>query len=166
MKGVRILKAAAILVAVILVLTLGMVGYFYATARVSIAAWKAEGISAGAQSEAFESIKQQVRDKTFTGTLFQEQELGNAEDYAFITYTLRLNNQCLVPINMIEVRIVPGSDDVLQLSDLQVHSLNAKSQGEVTATILTRKDSHAIRELVVTYYVWGVSFTITDTYGG
>ena len=67
MTGVRILKAAAILVVVMLVLTLGMVGYFYATARVSIAAWKAEGLSAGAQSEAFESIKQQVRDKTFTG---------------------------------------------------------------------------------------------------
>ena len=149
-----------------LVLTLCMVGYFYATARVSIAAWKAEGVSASEQSGAFESLKEQVQEKTFAGTLFQEEALGNAEDYAFITYTLRLNNQCLVPVNMIEVRIVPGSGDVLQLGDQQIHSLDAKSQGEVTATILTHKDSHAIRELVVTYYVWGVSFTISDTYGG
>lgn len=162
----RALKVLAIVVVAALLLTLGMVGYFYATARVTIAAWKAEGAPATQQAELFEQLKSQVRDETFAGTLFQTGELGNAEDYAFITYTLRLSNQCLVPMDTVEVRVVPGEGDVLQIGDPQAHSLGSKSQGDITATILTSKDSHAIRELIVTYYVWGVSFSISDTYGG
>ncbi|MEA5146468.1 MAG: hypothetical protein VB041_10585 [Candidatus Limiplasma sp.] len=67
---------------------------------------------------------------------------------------------------MIEVQVVPNASDVLQIGDLSVRHLEAKSQGDVTATILTAKDSHTIRELIVTYYVWGISFSIRETYGG
>ncbi|MDD3411348.1 MAG: hypothetical protein PHY12_11130 [Eubacteriales bacterium] len=162
----RALKWIAIGMAALLLVTLGVTGYFFATANVRIAAYKAEGMQATANQPLFEQLKAQVADETFEGTLFQTGELGSIEDYAFITYTLRLSNQCLVPIDMVEVRVVPGSGDALQIGDLAVHSLGAQSQGDITATILTAKDSHAIRELVVTYYVWGVSFTIQETYGG
>ncbi len=71
-----------------------------------------------------------------------------------------------MPIDSIEVQVEPDDRDVLQLADGKVHSLDAKAQGDITATILTAADSHSIRELVVTYYVWGVSFSIRQTFGG
>lgn len=162
----RILKAAMILMIALVVLALALVGYFFATAKVSIAAYKAEGIQASARADQFEQIKAQVEAGAFEGTLFQTGALGSADQYAFITYTLRLNNQCLVPVDMVEVQVVPDPGDVLQIGDLSVRSLDAKSQGDITATILTAKDSNSIRELIVTYYVWGVSFSIRETYGG
>ena len=162
----RVLKSAMIVMIALVVLTLALVGYFFASAKVTIAAYNAGGGIATGNQALFDQIKAQVAKDAFIGTQFKKEPLGNAEDYAFITYTLRLSNQCLVPIDMIEVQVVPGTSDVLQIGDLAVHSLDAKTQGDITATILTAKDSHAIRELIVTYYVWGVSFTIRTTYGG
>ena len=162
----RILKAVMIVMIALVVLTLALVGYFFATAKVSIAAYNAQGVPATERADLFEQIKQQVAKKAFQGTLFQTGALGNADQYALITYTLRLSNQCLVPVDMIEVQVVPDPKDILQIGDLSVHSLDAKTQGDITATILTAKDSNSIREIIVTYYVWGVSFSIRETYGG
>ena len=166
MAGLRILKALMILMIVLVVAALGVVGYFFAGAKVSISAYKAEGVPAAQQTELFEQIKTQVEQNEFQGTRFTTAPLGDAEDYAFITYTLRLSNQCLVPIDTVEVQVEPDASDVLQIGDTKVHSLEAQSQGDMTATILTAVDSHSVRELIVTYYVWGVSFSIRQTYGG
>jgi len=166
MADLRILKALMALMIVLVIAALGIVGYFFTTAKVSIAAYKADGIPATQQAALFEQIKTQVAQNEFQGTLFSNVALGNAEDYAFITYTLRLDNQCLVPIDMVEVQVEPDPSDILQIGDTSVHSLEAKSQGDITATILTAVDSHSVRELIVTYYVWGVSFSIRQTYGG
>ncbi|NCB36636.1 MAG: hypothetical protein EOM58_11410 [Clostridia bacterium] len=162
----RILKYVMILMIALVVLSLALVGYFFATAKVSIVHYSANGVPATEQQAVFDTLKTQIAQKSFQGTLFQTAEPGEAADYAFITYTLRLSNQCLVPIDMVEVQVVPDPADVLQLGDLNVHSLDAKSQGDITATLLTSKNSHSIRELIVTYYVWGVSFSIRETYGG
>jgi len=114
--------------------------------------------------EQFEGIKASVENETFRGTYFNNTPLGEAEKYALVTYTLRIGNDCLVPIDMIEVQVVPNPNDLLQLGDQAVYSLQPKSQGDITATILTLKESHSVRELLVSYYVWGISFTIQETY--
>ena len=150
----------------LVVLALLVVGYFYATARVSIAAYKAEGVAASENAALFAQAQEAIAQGTFEGTVFNDAALGPIENYAWITYTLRLSNQCLVPVDMVEVQVVPDPQDVLQLGHTEVRSLEAKTMGDVTATILTAKDSHSIRELIVTYYVWGVSFSIRETYGG
>ncbi len=155
-----------ILMIALVVLALLLVGYFYATARVSITAYKAEGMAASENAALFAQTQEALAQGTFEGTVFNDAALGPMENYAWITYTLRLSNQCLVPVDMVEVQVVPDPQDVLQVGNEQVQSLDAKTIGDVKATILTAKDSHSIRELIVTYYVWGVSFSIRETYGG
>ena len=164
--ALRILKWLMIFMIALVVLALLLVGYFYATARVSIVAYKANGVSAAEKPDDFAQAKEALAQNAFIGTRFSMAALGDAADYAFITYTLRLSNQCLVPIDMVEVQVVPDPSDIAQLGDLTVHSLDAKTQGDITATILTAKGSNSIRELIVTYYAWGVSFSIRETYGG
>ncbi len=162
----RILKILMILMIVLVVAALGTVGYFFATAKVTVAAYKAAGTPATQQAALYDQLKTQVARNEFQGTLFiAGQTLGDAADYAFITYTLRLSNQCLVPIDTVEVQVVPGTGDVLQIGDTAVRSLEAKSQGDIAATILTAVNSNSVRELIVTYYVWGVSFSIRQTIG-
>ena len=150
----------------LVVLALGVVGYFFATAKVTITAYDAKGAQATQNQALFDQLKNDVAQNTLRGTLFKTATLGNATDYAFITYTVRLCNQCLVPIDMVEIQVEPDPEDVLQIGDTAVHSLNARSVGDITATILTAKDKDAVREVIVSYYVWGVSFTIRQTIGG
>ena len=142
-----------------------VVGYFFFTAKVTVAGCEINGGTASLQPELFAQIKQYAALDAFRGTMFTDEAIGDAADYAFITYTLQLSNQCLVPIDMIEVQIIPKEGDVLQIGDFEVRSLEAKTSGNVSATILTAKDSHSVREALITYYVWGVSFSIRYTCG-
>ena len=163
----RALKIAACAAVSLLVVTLLLVAYLFLTAQVEIVSVTSTGASLESDPETFESLRSAVEQETFQGTLFNRpSEWGSAGDYALITYTVRLRNGCLVPIDMIEAQVVPQSQDILQIGDFQVRSLEAKTEGDITASILTAKNSHAIREVIVTYYVWGVSLSVRTTYGG
>ncbi len=164
MKGLKIAALAAL--SLLLVLSLLTVYLFY-VAEVKVTGITAQGASAAADPEGFERLKASVASETFIGTKYYDiAEWKDASDYAYITYTISLRNGCLVPIDMVELQIVPMSDDILQLGDSQIHSISARSDGTLSATMLTSKDSHPVRDIIVTYYVWGVSFNIKTTYGG
>lgn len=162
MRGLKIGAIAAVSLLLVMVL---LVGYLFLTAEVVVSNISSVGVSP--DETAFEQIQASVEDGTFIGTLYQKPlEWKNAEDYVLLTYTLRIRNDCLVPIDMIEAQVVPQSTDILQLGDLAVHSLNMKSEGDLSVSILAPKDTHPVREIVVTYYVWGVGFSLKATYGG
>lgn len=162
----RGLKIAAIVCMLLLLCCIAFAGYLFMTAEVSVVSITAQGIPASQNPEAFEKLKQAVEDETFYGTLYQKpQEWKESSEYVFLNYTLRIRNDCLVPIDMIEVQVVPQHGDVLQMPDLAVHSLDLKNEGDMTVQILAPKDTHSIREMIVTYYVWGVSFSLKTTYG-
>ncbi|MEG0513662.1 MAG: hypothetical protein RR653_13220 [Clostridia bacterium] len=163
MRGLKIGAIAA--VALLLVMGL-MVGYLFMTAEVQVIKISAQGLPAANQAEQFEKLKTSVTDETFIGTIFQKPlEWKPASDYVYLNYTLKIRNNCLVPIDMVEVQVVPQSTDILQLGQQQIITLNAKSEGDVNVSILAPKEAQPVREMIVTYYVWGVGFRITTTYG-
>ena len=149
------MKRFAIVSVVLLLIALLGVGAMYMTSNVTVIA----------QDYAlFTDLSAQVRAGAVVGTSFvAPQELSSAEDYVFYTYTFRLENNTTLPAEMIEVQITPMSGDILQIGSDQVLTLPAHTIGDVTATILTSKDMHAIREANITYYIWGIPFTIRTT---
>ncbi|HRX09335.1 MAG TPA: hypothetical protein P5559_09255 [Candidatus Limiplasma sp.] len=159
------LKYLMLFMIALVIVVVGIVGYFFFTAKVTVADCDITGHAAVTQPDLFQQVNQYLSLGAFPGVIFTDVGLGEAADYAFITYTLELSNQCLIPIEMIEVQIVPKDGDILQLGDYQIHKLAPKTSGTVSATILTQKDSHSVREVLITYYVWGVSYTITTTCG-
>jgi len=159
------LKYLMLFMIALLIVLIVVVGYFFFTAKVTVADCNITGSAASAQPDLFAQVKQYAALDAFQGTLFSQEAIGDAADYAFITYTIQLSNQCLVPIDMIEIQVVPKEGDVLQIGDFETHSLQPKTQGSVSTTILTKKDNHSVREVLITYYVWGVSFSIRYTCG-
>ena len=154
------MKRFAIVSVVLLLIALLGVGAMYMTSNVTVIA---QGVTA---LEAYRNydLSAQVRAGAVVGTAFvAPQELSSAEDYVFYTYTFRLENNTTLPAEMIEVQITPMSGDILQIGSDQVLALPAHTIGDVTATILTSKDMHAIREANITYYIWGIPFTIRTT---
>ena len=162
----RGLKFAAIASFALLVVVCILVGYFFMTAEVQIVDIKAQGIPAQNDPGGFEMIKNSVLEDTFYGTLYQKPlEWGNASDYVILKYDITLRNECLVPIDMIEIQVVPQTTDILQMPDLQVKSLDLKSEGVFSVEILAPKDTHSVREIIVTYYLWGVSGNVKTICG-
>ena len=163
MRGLKIAAIASVSLLLVMVL---MVGYLFLTAEVRVTGVEVVGVSAAQDPAAFETLKNSVVEETFQGTLYQKPlEWEDPSEYVYLTYMLHIRNDCLVPIDMIEVQVVPQATDILQIGDFSVKSLDAKSEGDLTAQILAPKDTHSVRELILTYYVWGVSFNLKTTYG-
>ncbi len=163
MRGLRFAAIASVSLLLVMV---GLVGYLFLTAEVEVVDISAKGYPVSNDLATFEKLKASIEDETFYGTLFQKPlEWKEPSEYIYLTYTLRLRNNCLVPIDMIEVQVVPQSNDILQLPDLKVKSLELKSEGELSVQILAPKDTHPIREMIVTYYLWGVSGNVKTVYG-
>lgn len=164
MRGLKIGAIAAVSLLAVMLL---MVGYLFLTAEVQIVKVSAQGMPAANDAEGFEKLKDSIAEETFQGTLYQKPtEWKDAGEYVYLNYTLRVRNNCLVPIDMVEVQVVPQSTDILQLGEQEVRTVGPKTEGELTASVLAPKDTHPVRETIVTYYVWGVSFHLKTTYGG
>lgn len=163
MKGLKIAAFAALSLLVVLVL---LTVYLFMVAEVEVTGITAQGISAASDVSGFDALKGSLDTQTFMGTLYNKPaEWKDAGEYVYITYTVNVRNGCLVPIDMVEVQVVPMADDILQLPEQAVHTVRARSEGSVNAVILTNKSTHPVREIIVTYYVWGVSFSVKSTYG-
>ena len=162
----KALKIIAIIMVALLLTMLLMMGYLFMTAEVTVEVVSSSGTNAGQQAEDFATLQASLDTNTFMGTIFQKPEQWkSAEDYVYLRFDVKLRNGCLVPIDMIEVQVVPQPTDILQLADHQVHSAEPKQETTVSAMILAPKDTHPVREIIVSYYVWGVSFQVKTLSG-
>ena len=122
-------------------------------------------VEASTQPALFEELARQVENRQVLGTAFSSVPLGSVENYQFYTYTVRLRNNSFVTADMVEVQVTLMEGDVLQIGDDTARALSARSTGDITATILTDVNMHSVRELIVTYYMWGVPFSLKTAYG-
>lgn len=160
------MKAAAIVSVILLIVCLIGIGVLYATAEMTVEAVSVVAVEAAAQPELFNQLRQQVETGSVLGTAYTTQTwLDDASHYQFYTYAIRLRNDCFVTAEMIEAQVTPMDGDVLQIGDFSVKQLPGRSRGDLQVTILTNIGMHPVRELNVTYYVWGMPFTLKTTYG-
>ena len=160
------MKAIAILMVIALVVAVCGVGYLYMTANVSVVAVGMTATEATVQQATFDKLKTDLAQNSLIGTLFQnDTELGEAQAYQFYTYPVRLRNFSMLTCDMVELQVTPREGDVLQMGNEQSKALSAGATGDISATVLTSVESLPVRELIITYYVWGIPFTVKTTYG-
>lgn len=161
------MKSAAIVSVVLLILSIIGVGYLYLTTSITIVDTpQVIAVEAYTQPELFQQLQAQVESGSVLGSTYtSSRQLEGAENYQFLTYTVRLRNNCYVNADMVEVQVTPMDGDVLQLGDFVPKTLPAQATGDIQATILTRLGMHPVRELNVTYYIWGLPFHLRTVYG-
>ncbi len=164
------MKFLAIVSALILLLTLVGVGYLYMTTNIYVEAAGVITVEASAQPALFASLRDQARLNAVVGTAYNSPvDLGEAEDYQFCIYTVRVRNNCRVAADSMEVQVSPMTGDVLcfaQNDYLPVPTLVSVPVGgaaEASSVLLTTRGNHTIREVTVTYYMWGIPFTLKTT---
>ena len=160
------MKAAAIVSVILLIACLLGIGVLYATADMAVESVNVIAVEAATQPALFGQLRQQVETGSVLGTAYTSQAwLDDPSNYQFYTYTIRLRNNCFVTADMIEAQVTPMDGDVLQMGDFSVKQLPARSTGDLQVTILTAIGMHPVREINVTYYVWGLPFSLKTTYG-
>ena len=158
------MKYFAIITVLILIATLVGVGYLYMNANVFVEAVGVIATDAVSQYELYEDLRDQLRLGAVAGTPYiAATELSGPENYHFLTYTIRLRNNTSVPADMVELQVTPMAGDVLQIGSFEDVKLPAGRSVDATATILTDVNMHPIREVTITYYIWGVPFTMKTT---
>ena len=158
------MRAAAIILLVLCLAAAGLTGYLYFNANVIVTEVSCVAADAADQAEMFAQLKAAAGNGTFTGTPFDTEEIGSAEDYLFYTYTVRVNNGSFVDAEVAEIQVTPMSGDVLQTGESAPRKIPARSEGTIQTTILTRKGSHNVREMTVTWYLWGLPFSAKAAY--
>jgi len=150
---------------ILLLIIVGCGAYLYTTAHVTLEDISLSVAPATEYATQFYDYQQRFENESITGILFQNTLTGTAEEYAFRTYAVTLSNRCLIPAERIELQIIPVEGDVLQLLNEPVPILAAGSSGILGAVLLTNASVHSVREIIITYYLWGYRFTIRHTYG-
>ena len=159
------MKAFAIISVVVLIACLAGIGALYMTAEMTVQSVSVIAVEASTQPELFAYLRQQVEAGSVLGTAYTSSTwLDQPENYQFFTYTIRLRNNCFVTADMIEAQVTPMDGDVLQVGDFTVKQLNGRSTGELQVTILTALGMHPVREINVSYYIWGMPFSLKTTY--
>ena len=159
------MKAFAIFLIVLVLAAVIGVGWLYMNARMDIRFDSCIANDGYTQAEVFNSVKARLKNDTFIGTRFTNEELETADQYQFLTYTIHVNNHSFLKAEVIEIRITPMQGDVLQLGDETPHDLPSGRQADLSATILTNRNMHSVREATVTWYVWGLPFSARLTLG-
>ena len=159
------MKAFAIFLIVLVLAAVIGVGWLYLNARMDIRFDSCIANDGYTQAEVFNSVKAKLKNDTFIGTRFTKEELETADQYQFLTYTFHVNNHSFLKAEVIEIRITPMQGDVLQLGDETAHDLPSGRQTDLSATILTDRNMHSVREATVTWYFWGLPFTEKLTLG-
>ena len=108
-------------------------------------------------ADPFDSIISQLENGTFGGKICGDTADLRAEDCAFLTYTVRLQNKGFFPAEWISLELTDAAqDDVLILPDDSRHVLAAGSMGDIQMTVLNRTNQpDTARTLRVTCYVFG-----------
>lgn len=159
------MKAAAMVSVILLIVCLLGVGALYLTADVTVRGVDVVAVEASAQPELFEQLRQQVETGSVQGTPFTRQSwLDDASHYQFYRYTIRLENRCFVAADMIEAQVTPMDGDVLQIGDFSPKRLPGRSSGDLQITILTDIGMHPVREINLSYYIWGRPFFLRTNY--
>ncbi|MBR1685021.1 MAG: hypothetical protein IJ708_07760 [Clostridia bacterium] len=158
MKPIAIILALAVMI-------LGTLGlYLYLTCQVSIVSISPASVEASTQKDLFQTLLAQADAEALTGSVYlPDLSLFSSDDdvpYMFVTYHIDVRNTGFLPATSLEVEIAPRQGDVVQLLDTTERMLPAQSEGILDAVLLTQSGVSTAREVRLTYYLWGLPFTL------
>ena len=159
------MKFVAVILIILVLAAVCAVGYLYLKAELSVRFISCIATDAVSQADYFNTLRSKLASSTFVGTRFSTDEIGTADQYQFLTYTVRLSNHAFLTAEVIEIRITPMKGDVVQVGDEHQHSLPSGQETDLSAMIMTDRGMHSVREATVTCYFWGIPFTTTLTLG-
>ena len=167
------MRKIAFVLALLALFLLGTTVWGFAAARLDLEVAGVRPLPEAEFRQRFARLKEQMQTGAVRGTVYEEAPLGEADDYVILEYTIKVGNRGFVPAQMLEAVVVPVRGDVLCFSQQEAQgqdvnqgiAANKGSQLMLRTYLLTRKSLHAVREIQVSYYIWGNPFILKVRYG-
>ncbi|MBQ6398709.1 MAG: hypothetical protein IJI21_01165 [Clostridia bacterium] len=152
------MRVTAILLILLCLAALVGTGFLYMNSRLVIESAGCIATDAVNEPETFERLRKEAMTETLVGTLFASPAEATPENSLFYSYTLKIENRTFLKAEIIEISITPMSGDYLQTGETQAYDLAPGRSMNLSATILSAKGGHNVREATVTWYFWGIPF--------
>jgi hypothetical protein len=164
----------AALISVVLVLILGgILVYGLVNTHIRVADAKVQVIPCSAYPEEFSRLQADARGNALVGTVFRQDVEGPAEEYCLLVYELKLKNPGFLPMEMVELQISPLADDQLSYTDGSAQgavpqiAVGPGRTAVLRQVLMTKAQDkpRTVRDLYITYYIWGNPFKVKYTFG-
>ena len=160
------MRTVAIVMIVLVLAVGGCLGWALFHTNLQVTGKALQTVPARERAAQFDALRASVARQSLLGTQIKSGELGPKDDYSYYIYTLRLKNNGLVSAEMVEMQIAPIAGDVLFYGDTQEIAIRPGEERDVWCVLLTEGTPHSVRDIYVTYYLWGhpqeVKFTYDD----
>ncbi len=121
-------------------------------------------LAAADNPQEFAALQNNVANESVIGTIYQADALINPSDYSYYVYTLRLKNNGLLPMEMVEIQVAAGDSDILSYTDSSEISIKPGQTRDVWCVLVVKGEPHTVRQLHITYYIWGRPYRVKFTY--
>lgn len=149
------MKTAAIVLMVLVLLTGAVIGYELFHTAVEVTGATVQAFSASEREQEFQALRHAAEQNAVQGTLLRAAEWQSSGQYSYRVYTLRLKNPGLIPAEMVELQVVPIAEDVLFYGETGEIDLGPGAERNISVVLLTEGQPHPVREIKITYYLWG-----------
>ena len=150
------MKVFAKCLIVVTVVALLLAGYvvWASNAQVSAEGYRVE--AAADRADAFDGVLNALSSGAESITAFSSAGIGGADQYVFVTYTIRVRNADLVPLEWIELTIENQAGDVLMVKPT-VQDIPALNQSVLSYTLMVERAAAPSYERAATlsYYIYG-----------
>ncbi len=158
------MKTFAIIMIVLTLALGGTVVYALLNTSLQVTAQGFQAAPASSRESEFATLRDALEGGYLTGVAYDADAQLDADACQFYMYTLRLKNNGLVPAEMVEMQISPRSGDVLAYGSGEKVDIAPGATQDVRCMLLTRSQGGTVREMTVTYYLWGHAYTVKYTY--
>lgn len=108
------------------------------------------------QTQDLARIRRAVLNRSLLGFVYHEEPLAEEEELFFVTFSVKLRNDGLLPAEMVELSLTPFARDVCAYPASQKEVVIAPGEEKtVTLILLTARKEEGARDLFVTCYEWG-----------
>lgn len=158
------MRAAAFITALIMLVCVGTVVYEVCNADLKLTGKLFQRIPAVQRQEEFAVLRTQVERGALPGIMYSDTVLTGPEDYDYYIYTIRLQNSGLIAAEDVEVTVTPIANDILMYAEEAPVTIAPGTSRDVWCVLLTKSSPHSIRDIHVTYYLWGNRQEVKMTY--
>ena len=120
-----------------------------------VAARSVRTVPAAEMRSNFEAVSHAVQSGSLQGAVYHREALREMAGCSFRFFTLTLENRGLLPAEMTELQLTPLPKDICAYLSRQEVVIPPGGSRDVTLTLLTADRSQGVRDVTVTYYLWG-----------
>ncbi|MBQ6175345.1 MAG: hypothetical protein IJK28_12065 [Clostridia bacterium] len=142
------MKYAALSLAVIFGVCLIVTGYLFLTCDVRVNSLGASVRNASDDPVTFSRINDQI---VYGGG----EDLGDISGYVFYSWRIGVSNTTFAPLEMVQASISQAPGDIAMVSRNEPIRIEARTDGEIEITVLSRVNAGARRSATVSWRLWG-----------